>query len=187
MTAVPILNITSKHTPISLSAKSPYPRVLLVSELPPPHTHTSSYLRWSPLTHLAMGLCCALPNDELCIRRCHFEKCNYLSDKADGPVLSGICCASIKSLVLKKELLTHKQGACGQIPLCIHEHIYMHTCISTCAHTSSLACVWCLWMLLREMTFSKSVKQTQHSDPVRVWNWNVFCWKVRPLSGIYKG
>lgn len=55
-----------------------------------------------------MGLRCALPNDELCIGRCHFEKCNYLSDKADGPVLSGICCASIKSLVLEKERLAHK-------------------------------------------------------------------------------
>ena len=55
-----------------------------------------------------MGLGRALPNDELCIGRCHFEKCNYLSDKADGPVLSGICCASIKSLVLETELRAHK-------------------------------------------------------------------------------
>lgn len=96
--ATPVLNITPKHAPVSPSAASPYPVCAAgLRAVPPPHFNSSSYLQWSPLTHLAMGLCCALPNDELCIRRCHFEKCNYHSDKADGPVLSGICCASIRS------------------------------------------------------------------------------------------
>lgn len=78
--------------------------------------------RWSPsslpssdvprrsLTHSVVGLGCALPNDELCIGRCHFEKCNYLRDKADGSVLSGICCASIKRLELEAEALVHKRA-----------------------------------------------------------------------------
>lgn len=56
------------------------------------------------MTRLVVGLHCALPNDELCIHHCHFEKCNYLSDKADGGVLSGICCASIRCVVLKTQL-----------------------------------------------------------------------------------
>lgn len=47
MTAVPILNITSKHTLISPSAKSPYPRVRLVSEHPPHTLHpTCGEARW---------------------------------------------------------------------------------------------------------------------------------------------
>lgn len=33
----------------------------------------------------------------------HFEKCNYLSDEADGPVLSDIRCASLKSLLRETE------------------------------------------------------------------------------------
>lgn len=93
------------HFQTHSSAKSPYPHAhthTYTHPIPPPPTHIL-YLQWSPLTHLAMGLRCVLPNDELCICRCHFEKCNYLSDKADGPVLSGICCASIKSLVLEEK------------------------------------------------------------------------------------
>lgn len=89
---LPILNITPQNSLLSRRLrKSPYP-----SASPPPTPSSSSYLQWSLLTHLATGLCCAFPNDELCISRCQFEKCNYHSDKADGLVLSGICCASIK-------------------------------------------------------------------------------------------
>lgn len=114
MTASPILNITSKHIPICLQNLHIFVSCWSQSSLPP------SYLQWSSLTHLAVGLRCALPNDELCIGRCHFEKCNYLSDKADGPVLSGICCASIKSLVLEKGLLAHKHE-------CVDRFLYAGT------------------------------------------------------------
>ena len=79
-----------------------------------------------------MGLRCALPNDELCIDRCHFEKCNYLSDKADGPVLSGICCASIKSLVLEKELLTHKHWRVDRFPYAsMNKHTHLNRYMNT--------------------------------------------------------
>lgn len=121
-----------------------------------PGSFPPSYLQWSSLTHLAVGLRCALPNDELCIDRCHFEKCNYLSDKADGPVLSGICCASIKSLVPEKELLTHKHWRVIRFPYAsMNKHTHLNRYTNT--YTSSLD----IWTLLRRMTFSKSVKQKQ--------------------------
>lgn len=145
MTAFPILNITSKHIPVSLSEISP---ILVscwsLSRLP------TSYLRWRELTHSVVGLRCALPNDELCIGRCHFEKCNYLSDKADGPVLSGICCASIKSVLLENELQAHKHGCVNRFPYAfMNNRIHMH--INKCTHASSLANVCCLGMLLRHL------------------------------------
>lgn len=74
-----------------------------------PTPSSSSYLQWSLLTHLATGLCCAFPNDELCISRCQFEKCNYHSDKADGLVLSGICCACIKWSGIKQREFKKKK------------------------------------------------------------------------------
>lgn len=116
--------ITYRHTLFQISfpnthsrpQKYPHPGVPLVWCTPPTFP---CYLQRSPLTHLAAGLRCALSNNELCIRCCHFEKCNYLSDKADGPVLSGICCASIKSSVGWKTLSsTHKQGTWK--PTCIN-------------------------------------------------------------------
>lgn len=76
-----------------------------------------------------MGLRCALPHDELCIGRCYFEKCNYLSDKADGPVLSGICCTFIKSLVLETGLPAHKHECVDRFryaSINIHMHMEIH-------------------------------------------------------------
>lgn len=113
-------NITSKHTHTHLAASkiSISPRPAGLGATGPTFL---CYLQRSPLTHLAAGLRCALSNNELCIRCCHFEKCNYLSDKADGPVLSGICCASIKSSVRWKTLShTHKQGM-WKLP-CVNSH-----------------------------------------------------------------
>lgn len=92
---LPILNITPLKSLLSRRLHNlHFPPTPPSAPLPTPSS--SSYLQWSLLTHLAKGLCCAFPNDELCISRCQFEKCNYHSDKADGLVLSGICCASIK-------------------------------------------------------------------------------------------
>lgn len=79
------------------------------------------------MTRSVVGLRCALPNDELCIGHCHFEKCNYLSDKTDGHVLSGICCAFIKSVVLESEVPAHKQGCVDGFPHVIHESSHAHT------------------------------------------------------------
>lgn len=112
-------NITSKHTHSSRCLQNIHILVSRWSRSNPPNL--LCYLQRSPLTHLAAGLRCALSNNELCIRCCHFEKCNYLSDKADGPVLSGICCASIKSSVRWKTLSHTREQGMWKLP-CINSH-----------------------------------------------------------------
>ena len=94
------------------------------------------------MTHLDVGLRCALPNDELCIERCHFEKCNYLSDKADGHVLSGICCASIKSVGPETEPPAHKHGCVDGFP---YASVSIQIHIKRRMNTSRLGCVCRLW------------------------------------------
>lgn len=152
-----------------------------------PPTHTSSYLRWSPLTHLAMGLRCALPNDELCIRRCHFEKCNYLSDKADGPVLSGICCASIKSLVLKKRTARTQTGGVwtdSRMHPWTYIHAHMHKYMRR--HLKFSLCVLPVDATQRDdfQQISKTNTTLGSKSIVPVWcldQWS--CWKRVLLEG----
>lgn len=112
------ISLPNTHTPLAASKTSISSRPAGLRATTPTFL---CYLQRSPLTHLAAGLRCALSNNELCIRCCHFEKCNYLSDKADGLVLSGICCASIKSRVRWKTLSHTRKRGMWKLP-CINSH-----------------------------------------------------------------